>query len=56
MIAVFAGTTRHGRKVVIGTVLALIGVPAVLVPIEAALFYVRNRSTGSIVSSGQQRE
>jgi len=54
--AVSAGTQPHGRKVVIGTVLALIGVPAVLVPIEAALFYVRNRSNGSIVSSGQKRE
>jgi polyhydroxybutyrate depolymerase len=54
--AVSAGTKLHGRKVVIGTVLALIGVPAVLVPIEAALFHVRNRSNGSIVSSGQNRE
>ncbi|TFG52843.1 MAG: hypothetical protein E4H37_04875, partial [Gemmatimonadales bacterium] len=35
---------------------ALIGVPAILVPIEAARFYVRNRSNGSIVSSGQKRE
>ena len=46
----------RSRKVVLGTVLALIGVPAILVPIEAARFYVRNRSNGSIVSSGQKRE
>lgn len=56
MTAMSAGPKRHGRKVVIGTVLALIGVPAILVPIEAARFYVRNRSNGSIVSSGQERE
>ncbi|MDH3292562.1 MAG: alpha/beta hydrolase-fold protein [Gemmatimonadota bacterium] len=46
----------RSRKAVLGTVLALIGVPAILVPIEAARFYVRNRSNGSIVSSGQKRD
>jgi len=45
-----------GRKSVIGAVLVLIGLPAVLAMTEAAHFYVRNRSNGSIVSSGQKRE
>ncbi|MGD2154725.1 MAG: PHB depolymerase family esterase [Gemmatimonadales bacterium] len=45
-----------GRKTVIGTVLVLIGLPAVLAVIEAAHFDVRNRSSGVIISSGQKRE
>jgi polyhydroxybutyrate depolymerase len=54
--ALSTGTRRHSRKAVIGTVLVLIGVPAVLVPVEAARYYLRNRSNGSIVSSGEKRE
>ena len=54
--AVAAGTQRHSKKAVLGTALVLIGMPIVLVPIEAAQFYLRNRSSASIVSSGQQRE
>lgn len=44
------------RRAVLGTVLALVGLPVLLVPIEAALFHARNRGNGSIVSSGQARE
>jgi polyhydroxybutyrate depolymerase len=51
-----AGSHTHGRKSVIGVVFVLIGLPAVLALTEAAHFYVRNRSNGSIVSSGQKRE
>jgi polyhydroxybutyrate depolymerase len=50
------GTNVHRRKAVIGAVLVLIGLPAVLAVIEAAHFYVRNRSNGVIISSGQKRE
>jgi polyhydroxybutyrate depolymerase len=41
---------------VLGAVLALIGLPAVMVPIEAASFYSANRDNGSFVSSGEKRE
>jgi polyhydroxybutyrate depolymerase len=44
------------RKLVLGAALALIGLPVVLVAIGAVSFYVRNRSNGFIVSSGQTRE
>jgi polyhydroxybutyrate depolymerase len=44
------------RTTVIGAVLILIGLPAVLALFEAATFYARNRSNGSIVSSGEKRE
>ena len=41
---------------VLVSVLALISVPVVLVLIEAASYYLQNRSNGTIVSSGLQRE
>jgi polyhydroxybutyrate depolymerase len=44
------------RKKVIVAVLVLIGLPVVLVLIEAVSFYVLNRNNGTIVSSGQKRE
>jgi len=44
------------RQGVIGAVLALIGLPAVLALVEAVSFYARNRSNGTIVSSGLERE
>src|SRR6202162_4938983 len=44
------------RKTVIGAVLTLISLPMVLALTEAVSFVVRNRSNGSIVSSGQKRE
>src|SRR3990172_7975552 len=46
----------HSSKGVIGAVLVLIGLPPVLALVEAVSFYVRNRSNGSIVSWGQERE
>ena len=44
------------RKVVIGAVLLVIGLPAVLILIAVVSLYVPNRTNGTIVSSGQQRE
>jgi len=44
------------RKGVLVAVLVLISLPVVLVLVEAASFYVANRSNGSFVSSGQERE
>ena len=49
-------TTMSSRKMVLGTVLAFILLPVVLVLFEAVSFYVLNRTNGSIVSSGQKRE
>ena len=51
-----ATTTTKGRKVAIGAVLVLIGLPVVLALAEAVSFYVLNRSNGTIVSSGVERE
>ncbi len=48
--------TAKSRKTVICAVLVLIGLPVVLVLIEAVSFYVVNRSNGSFVSSGRKRE
>ncbi len=50
------GTTMQRRSMVIVVVLALISLPAVLVLIEAVSYHVRNRSNGTIVSSGVARE
>ena len=44
------------RKLALGMALALIGVPVVLFATDAVSFYVRNRSDGYMVSSGQMRE
>ena len=44
------------RRVVLGATLALIGLPVVIVPIEAVSFYTTNRDNGSFVSSGEKRE
>jgi polyhydroxybutyrate depolymerase len=44
------------RQVVLGAALALIGLPVVMVPIEAVSFYSANRDNGSFVSSGEKRE
>ena len=41
---------------VLGAALALIGLPVVMVPIEAVSFYSANRDNGSFVSSGEKRE
>lgn len=45
----------RGRRP-IATVLVLISLPVVLALIEAVSFYVSNRSNGSFVSSGEQRD
>ena len=44
------------RKRVIGLVLVLLGLPMLLALGEAVSFYARNRSNGTIVSSGVERE
>jgi len=46
----------NSQKRVIAAVLVLIGLPVVLVLVEAVSYYVRNRSNGTIVSSGRERE
>ncbi len=48
--------TMKSRKIVIGAVLILISVPAMFALAEAVTFYVRNRTNGSIVSSGEKRK
>jgi len=42
--------------VVLGAALALVGLPVVIVPIEAVSFYKTNRDNGSFVSSGEKRD
>lgn len=44
------------RTTAVGVVLLLISVPVVLALINAIAFYVRNRNSGVIVSSGEERE
>jgi polyhydroxybutyrate depolymerase len=44
------------RKMVLGTVLFFISLPGALALIEAVSFYVRNRTNGTLVSSGRTRE
>ena len=41
---------------VLGAALAFIGLPVVIVPIEAVSFYAANRDNGSFVSSGEKRD
>ena len=56
MTAIPSRGRRQGRARVLGAVLAIVALPVLLVPIEAVSFYVRHRSTGSIVSSGEARD
>jgi polyhydroxybutyrate depolymerase len=44
------------RRFALGAALALIGLPVVIVPIEAVSFYTTNRDNGSFVSSGEKRD
>jgi polyhydroxybutyrate depolymerase len=44
------------RKVVIGGVLVVIGLPVALVLIAATSMYVLDRSNGTLVSSGRERQ
>jgi len=41
---------------VLGAALAIVALPVIIVPIEAVSYYVRNRSNGSIVYSGEKRD
>src|SRR5471030_1868059 len=47
--------TAMSRKTVIGAALVFITLPAALALTEAVSFYVRNRTNGTIVSSGEKR-
>src|SRR3989441_5580504 len=49
-------TMIKSRKGVIAAVMVLIGLPVLLVLVEAVWFYVSNRSNGSFMSSGRKRE
>src|SRR5207245_11173143 len=44
------------RKIVIGSVLVILGLPVVLVLIAVAWIHVLDRTNGTIVSSDQKRE
>lgn len=44
------------RKMVIGLVLVLIGLPVMLAMTEAVSYHIQNRSNGSLVSSGRKRD
>ncbi len=44
------------RKIVIGALVIVIGLPVVLVLVAVVSFYALNRANGTIVSSGQERE
>lgn len=56
MTTVPVGDARHRRKGVIAAVLLIISLPLVLAATQAVSFYTRNRSNGTIVSSGIERE
>ena len=45
-----------GRRWALGAALSLVGLPVVVVPIEAAAWYAANRDSGSFVSSGVKRD
>ncbi len=51
-----APTVLPKRKRVIGAVLAMLGIPVLLVLVEAVSFRVANRPNGSFLSSGRKRE
>jgi polyhydroxybutyrate depolymerase len=48
--------SMRDRRFALGAALALIGLPVVIVPVEAARFYSANANNGSFVSSGLKRE
>ena len=56
MTAASVGPERHRPKGVLPTVLVLISLPALLALTEAVSFYASNRSNGTIISSGIERE
>src|SRR5947208_7167885 len=53
---VTAPTIMPKRKRVIGAVLAMLGIPVLLVLVEAVSFCIANRPNGSFMSSGRKRE
>jgi polyhydroxybutyrate depolymerase len=50
------GTTLKDRPMAMRAVGVLLGLPLVLVLVEAVSFEIRNRTNGTLVSSGQERE
>ncbi len=56
MTAVAANAERHSRKGVLAAVLLLISLPGLLALTEAVSFYATNRSNGTMVSAGIERE
>jgi polyhydroxybutyrate depolymerase len=44
------------NRLLLGAALALVGVPAILVPIDAISYYAHHRNNGAIVSSGLTRD
>jgi polyhydroxybutyrate depolymerase len=44
------------RRVFLGAAIAIVGLPAAIVPIQAVSFYSANRDNGSFISSGEKRE
>src|SRR2546423_15721562 len=52
---VSAPTVLPKRKRVIGAVLAMLGIPVLLVLVEAVSFRIANRPNGSFMSSGRER-
>jgi len=44
------------RRFFLGAAIAIVGLPAAIVPIQAVSFYSANRDNGSFVSSGEKRE
>jgi len=53
---VTAPTIVAKRKRVIGAVLAMLGIPVLLVLVEAVSFRIANRPNGSFMFSGRKRE
>src|SRR5438132_2424911 len=51
-----SASVMKNRKAALAAALALVGLPVVIVPIEAFSFYSANRDNGSFVSSGEKRE
>src|SRR2546430_1343868 len=51
-----SASMKRQRRAALAAALALIGLPVVIVPIEAFSFYSANSDNGSFVSSGEKRE
>ena len=53
---ILSGTAPQRKRAVLIAMLFLLAVPLVLVAMDAVSYQIRNRSNGSIISSGQKRE